>query len=43
MVQSNYINKGQFHSIKVEYNQPLRIIKQSWDKYLKELVKECTD
>lgn len=27
MVQNNDINKGQYHSIKVEYNQPLRIVK----------------
>lgn len=41
--ENEFIALGQSHTIKLELNMPLVIMKNCWEKYHIDLIKECTD
>lgn len=41
--ENEYIALGQSHTIKIELNTPIVIMKNCWEKYHLDLIKECTD
>ena len=41
--ENEFIALGQSHTIKLELNMPFVIIKNCWEKYHIDLIKECTD
>ena len=41
--ENEYIALGQSHTIKLELNMPLVIIKNCWEKYHLDLIKECSN
>lgn len=43
IVENESIALGQSHTIKLELNMPIVILKNYWEKYHIDLIKECTD
>lgn len=41
--ENEYLSFGQYHTLKVELGQPLKIFKKMWERHHLELLRECTD
>jgi protein pelota len=41
--ENEYLSFGQYHTLKVELNQPLKISKKCWERHHLDLLRECTD